>query len=103
VNLNQFERLKLKVEADDIILIKKQDRLGRSTAEMIILTEYSDNLCAAVKFLDDGISTEGAIGRMVISILPIFVEAEHAQIIERTNEERIEAREDIKFGRAIYC
>jgi len=51
-------------------------------------------------FLDDGISTEGTMGRMVITILSAVAQAERQRILERTNEGRIDAREkSIKFGR----
>ena len=49
-------------------------------------------------FLDDDISTEEAIGKMVISILSVVVEAEGLRILERINEDRIEAKfKGIKF------
>jgi DNA invertase Pin-like site-specific DNA recombinase len=51
-------------------------------------------------FLDDGINTEGSMGRMVITILTAVAEAERARILERTNEGRIDARlKGIRFGR----
>ena len=53
--------LTLKVEAGDVILAKKLDRLGRDTADMIQLIKESDTAGIAVRFLDDGISTEGTM------------------------------------------
>lgn len=54
----------------------------------------------AVRFLDDGISTEGAMGKMVVTILSAVAEAERQRILERTNEGRIEAKaKGVKFGR----
>ena len=53
-----------------------------------------------LRFLDDGISTEGSTGKMVITILSAVAEAERLRILERTNEGRIEAKsKGIKFGR----
>jgi len=53
-----------------------------------------------IRFLDDGISTEGAMGKMVVTILSDVAEAERHRILERTNEGRIEAKsKGIKFGR----
>jgi len=50
--------------------------------------------------LDDGISTEGTMGRMVITILSAVAQAERQRILERTNEGRIDAQEKcVKFGR----
>lgn len=53
-----------------------------------------------IRFLDDGISTEGAMGKMVVTILSAVAEAERLRILERTNEGRIEAKsKGVKFGR----
>lgn len=53
-----------------------------------------------MRFLDDGISTEGSTGKMVITILSAIAEAERIRILERTNEGRLDAKtKGIKFGR----
>ena len=95
-----LELLKVKVEKGDIVLVTKLDRLGRDTADMINLIKEFDSFGVAVRFLDDGISTEGTMGRMVVTILSAVAEAERARILERTNEGRIEAKaKGVKFGR----
>lgn len=92
--------LRLKVEEGDVILIKKLDRLGRDTADMIQLVKEFDNIGVAIRFLDDGISTEGSMGKMVVTILSAVAQAERQSILERTNEGRIEAKsKGVKFGR----
>ena len=92
--------LLVKVEEGDIVLITKLDRLGRDTADMINLIKEFNRMRVAVRFVDDGISTEGTMGKMVITILSAVAEAERARILERTNEGRIEAKfKGIKFGR----
>ena len=102
---SQLERegldlLRVKVEKGDVILVKKLDRLGRDTADMISLIKEFDNLGVAIRFLDDGISTEGTMGKMVVTILSAVAEAERARILERTNEGRIQAKaKGVKFGR----
>ncbi len=47
----------MKVEEGDVILVKKLDRLGRDTADMIQLIKEFDAQGVAVRFIDDGIST----------------------------------------------
>lgn len=95
-----LQLLKLKVETGDIVLVKKLDRLGRDTADMVHLIKEFDDLGVAVRFLDDGISTEGAMGKMVVTILSAVAQAERQRILERTNEGRIEAMsKGVKFGR----
>ena len=92
--------LRVKVEEGDVILVKKLDRLGRDTADMIQLIKEFDTLGVAVRFLDDGISTEGEMGKMVVTILSAVAQAERQRILERTNEGRIDAKaKGIKFGR----
>ena len=103
---SQLERegldlLRVKVEKGDVILVKKLDRLGRDTADMISLIKEFDQLGVAIRFLDDGISTEGTMGKMVVTILSAVAEAERARILERTNEGRIQAKaKGVKFGRS---
>ncbi|MEA3896829.1 helix-turn-helix domain-containing protein, partial [Enterobacter hormaechei] len=55
---------------------------------------------SAVRFIDDGISTDGDMGQMVVTILSAVAQAERRRILERTNEGRQEAKlKGIKFGR----
>lgn len=95
-----LQTLRLKVEEGDILLVKKLDRLGRDTVDMIQLIQEFDRLGVSVRFLDDGISTEGPMGKMVITILTAVAEAERLRLLERTNEGRLEAKaKGVKFGR----
>jgi DNA invertase Pin-like site-specific DNA recombinase len=92
--------LRVKVEEGDVILVKKLDRLGRDTADMIALIKEFDAMGVSIRFLDDGISTEGATGKMVVTILSAVAQAERQRILERTNEGRMEAKgKGVKFGR----
>lgn len=92
--------LRVKVEEGDVILVKKLDRLGRDTSDMIQLIKEFDEMGVAVRFLDDGISTEGTMGKMVVTILSAVAQAERQRILERTNEGRVEAKaKGVKFGR----
>lgn len=50
--------------------------------------------------MDDGISTDGEMGKMVVTILSAVSQAERQRILERTNEGRQEAKlKGIRFGR----
>lgn len=100
INRDGLQLLKIKVECGDIVLVKKLDRLGRDTADMIQLIKEFDSMGVAIRFLDDGISTEGSMGKMVVTILSAVAEAERQRILERTNEGRQEALlKGVKFGR----
>lgn len=96
----ELRLLRVKVEEGDVVLIKKLDRLGRDTADKIQLIKDFDDMGVAVRFLDDGISTEGTMGKRVVTILSAVVQAERQRFLERTNEGRIEAKaKGVKFGR----
>ena len=95
-----LELLRMKIEQGDEIIITKLDRLGRDTADMVQLIKEFDQLGVAIRFLDDGITTEGPMGQMVVTILSAVAQAERRRILERTNEGRIEAKaKGVKFGR----
>ena len=100
VKRNGLDLLRVKIEESDVILVTKLDRLGRDTADMIQLIKEFDEIGVAVRFLDDGISTEGTMGKMVVTILSAVAQAERHRILERTNEGRAEAKANgVKFGR----
>ncbi len=100
INREGLNLLRIKVEEGDLILVKKLDRLGRDTADMIQLIKEFDEMNVAIKFIDDGISTEGTMGKMVVTILSAVAQAERQRILERTNEGRLEAKaKGVKFGR----
>ena len=94
------ERVCVFFELNDVILVKKLDRLGRDTADMIQLIKEFDAIGVFIRFIDDGISTEGSMGKMVVTILSAVAQAERHRILERTNEGRVEAKiKGVKFGR----
>jgi DNA invertase Pin-like site-specific DNA recombinase len=100
INRSGLDLLRIKVEDGDTIFVTKLDRLGRDTSDMVQLVKEFDELGVAIRFLDDGISTEGSMGKMVVTILSAVAQAERQRILERTNEGRIEAlAKGVKFGR----
>ena len=92
--------LRIKVEKGDVVFVTKLDRLGSDTSDMIMLVKEFDSIGVSIRFMDDGISTEGTMGKMVVTILSAVADAERQRILERTNEGRLEAQsKGIKFGR----
>ncbi|WP_016681078.1 recombinase family protein, partial [Yersinia pestis] len=59
-----LDLLRMKVEEGDVILVKKLDRLGRDTVDMIQLIKEFDAQGVSIQFIDDGISTDGEMGKM---------------------------------------
>ncbi len=83
----------MKVEEGDVILVKKLDLLRRDTADMIQLIKEFDAQGVAVRFIDDGISTDGdRRGANAGMHLSCRRQAERRRIPERTNEGRQEAK-----------
>nr|WP_181726853.1 recombinase family protein [Escherichia coli] len=78
----------------------EQQKPAVNAADMIQLIKEFDAQGVAVRFIDDGISTDGDMGQMVVTILSAVAQAERRRILERTNEGRQEAKlKGIKFGR----
>ena len=92
--------LRVKVEEGDLVLVTRLDRLGSDTVEMIKLIKEFSKLGIYIRFIKEGLSTEGTMGKMVVTILSAVADAERERILERTNEGRIDAMaKGIKFGR----
>lgn len=95
-----LQRLLGHAEKDDIIICTRMDRLGRNTADMIDIVDACYKKGIAIRFLENGLNTEGTMGKMVIQILAAVAEAERERILERTNDGRVVAMAaGIKFGR----
>ena len=58
VNRDGLRLLRVKVEEGDLLIVKKLDRLGRDTVDMIQLIKEFDEMGVAIRFLDDGISID---------------------------------------------
>lgn len=99
-NREGLQLLLTKAREGDTILATKLDRLGRNTVDMISIIDHLHTRSIFVRFLDDGISTEGSMGKMVVTILAAVAQAERERILERTHEGRRAAMANgIKMGR----
>ena len=71
----------------------------RSCHSVQLIKEFDEN-GAVIRFLDDGINTEGTMGKIVVTILSAVAQAERERILESTNEgRRLEARAPQKSPR----
>ncbi len=105
-----YQRIKKKIKAGDVLVIKSIDRLGRNY-EMIIsewayLTKFikCDIVVLDMKLLDTRNDANGLIGRfisdIVLQILSFVAENERNNIKERQREGILLAQKNgIKFGR----
>jgi DNA invertase Pin-like site-specific DNA recombinase len=92
--------LKNTAKAGDIIIVTRLGRFGRDITESIHLIQYFNDKEIALRFIDDGFSTENSQGTIVLAVLTAVDRAERRRIQERTREGRIEAKgKGVKFGR----
>ena len=95
-----LQRLLIRAEHGDTIICTKMDRLGRNTADMLRIIDKCSQKGIFFRFLETELTTEGAMGKMVVQILAAVAEAERERILERTNEGReVALAAGVKFGR----
>lgn len=96
----EFNKLLNQLKKDDEIVVCKLDRLGRDMYEILSLLKQLEKKGIALSSIEQGISTKGTMGKLVIQILAAVAEAERERILERTADGRTEAMlKGIKFGR----
>jgi DNA invertase Pin-like site-specific DNA recombinase len=99
----QGRLLRLKLEAGGIkhLVVSKLDRLGRSASDLLNTVEYLDSIGVVLHIVDlngDSLSTQGASGRLMLTVLAGMAEFERALIKSRINETM-----ESKRGRGELC
>src|SRR5246127_3493093 len=99
----QLAKLMASLQAGDVVLVTKLDRLGRSTRELLDLIERIGKAGAAFRSLGDPLfDTTSSQGRLVSTLLVAIAEFERDLIGERTGEGRKRAMAaGKKFGRKL--
>jgi DNA invertase Pin-like site-specific DNA recombinase len=97
----QLSNLMLSLRPDDVVVVTKLDRLGRSTRELLNLIERIGAAGAAFRSLGDPLwDTSSSQGRLLSTLLAAIAEFERDLIRERTGEGRKRAQANgVKFGR----
>jgi DNA invertase Pin-like site-specific DNA recombinase len=97
----QLAKLMKSVEAGDVVVVTKLDRLGRSTRELLDLIDQIGKAGASFRSLGDPLwDTSSAQGRLLSTLLASIAEFERELIRERTGEGRKRAlAAGVKFGR----
>ena len=97
----QLARLMKALQPDDIVVVTKLDRLGRSTRELLDLIELISKAGAAFRSLGDPLwDTSSSQGRLLSTLLAAIADFERDLIRERTGEGRKRAMANgVKFGR----
>jgi DNA invertase Pin-like site-specific DNA recombinase len=97
----QLAKLMSALQAGDVVVVTKLDRLGRSTRELLDLIERIGKVGAAFRSLGDPLfDTTSSQGRLVSTLLAAIAEFERELIKERTGDGRTRAMaQGVKFGR----
>lgn len=74
------------LRAGDVVVVTKLDRLGRNTRDVLNLVHTITEKGASLQVLEPSISTEGEMGRMMITILSMVAEMELNRLRERREE-----------------
>jgi DNA invertase Pin-like site-specific DNA recombinase len=97
----QLARMLKALQADDVVIVAKLDRLARSTRDLLNTVQAITERGAGFKVLDNPtLDTTSVHGRLLVNILAAIGEFERDLIMARTNEGRKRAMADgVPFGR----
>ncbi|WP_347130981.1 recombinase family protein [Staphylococcus capitis] len=76
----------------DTLVIYKLDRLGRTTKQLIELSQWLDDNNIDLQIIDMNISTKDAMGKMFFTMMSAFAELEANLLSERTKKGLASAR-----------
>lgn len=85
------------IRPGDALVVVKLDRLGRSTRDVLNLVHELDERGAALKVLEPAISTDGPMGKMVLTVLGMVAEMELGFIKERQRDGIAKAKAEGKY------
>jgi len=97
----QLAKMMACLQAGDVVVVTKLDRLGRSTRELLDLIDRIGKAGASFRSLGDPLwDTGSAQGRLLSTLLAAIAEFERELIRERTGDGRKRAMAaGVKFGR----
>ena len=82
----------------DTLVITKLDRLGRTTKQLIELSQYLDEKNIDLEIIDMNINTKDAMGKMFFTMMSAFAELEANLLSERTKKGLESARSRGRMG-----
>jgi DNA invertase Pin-like site-specific DNA recombinase len=86
------------LEPGDIFMAFKLDRVGRSLVHLTMVLAEIEAKRASFATVEDGLSTRGATGKLVLHVLGAIAEFERSLIIERTQAGLMAARKRGRIG-----
>lgn len=82
----------------DTLVLTKLDRLGRTTRQLIELSQLLENRSIDLEIIDININTKDARGKMFFTMMSAFAELEENLLNERNNKALESARARGKMG-----
>ena len=88
------------VRDGDVFVVTKLDRLARSVADLMQISQTLQDKKCDLQVLDQDLDTSTPTGRLIFHVLAVIGEFERELIAERINEGRARAKAaGVKFGR----
>lgn len=81
----------------DVLVVTKLDRLARSVAHLVKITERLEAKGVALRILDGAIDTSTANGRLMLNMLTSIAQFEREIMLERQREGIAKAKADGKY------
>jgi DNA invertase Pin-like site-specific DNA recombinase len=72
------------LRAGDVLTVWKLDRLGRNTQQVLAVVDDLTSRGIGFRSITEGLHTEGAMGKAMITIMAAFAQLERDTMIERT-------------------
>jgi DNA invertase Pin-like site-specific DNA recombinase len=90
------------IQSDDVLVVCKLDRLGRSTRDVLNLVHELEEKGASLRVLKPSIDTSGPMGKIILTVLGMVSEMELSFIKERQKAGIEKAKAEGKFkGRPV--
>ncbi|SFA96520.1 Site-specific DNA recombinase [Poseidonocella pacifica] len=100
VNVEQRVKLDAAIDfcrAGDVLVVTKLDRLARSVAHLVTITETLAEKGVALRILDGAIDTGTPNGRLMLNMLASIAQFEREIMLERQREGIAKAKADGKY------
>ena len=93
----QLDRLLKVIDYGDTLIITRLDRIARSLIQGVQLLEMLSEKGVVVEMLNIGIIDDTPTGKLIRNIMLSFSEFEHDMIVQRTQEGKAIARQNLDF------
>lgn len=94
----EWDRAREQLRAGDTLVVTRLDRLGRSTKDLLEISQWLEATEVELQVLEQPIDTRTPEGRMFFTILAAFAQFERDLIVARTKDGLAAARARGRFG-----